>query len=149
MKKKKKSMEFDYREIINFTPWKKNDGEKNWCKTDFRISLYCFSIFRKRREGVVRKGASSDKRLGRGKWRRKGRQNDASCFATAWRERGTSANPSFASVYGALSISPNWYLVVAITKTVFQLWIYSSLVTRFLWRMVARRKRKRASFVCF
>lgn len=70
------------RNFINLIPRKIRGmiDEKSWIDVKL-IFEYIVFLFRKRREGVVRKGASSDKiaRLGRGKWR-KGRQNDASMF---------------------------------------------------------------------
>lgn len=66
----------------------------------------CVFDYDLKKKRVVRGGAPFSQSVRRRK-RRKSRQNDASCFATASRERGSSANPSFASVYGALSISPN------------------------------------------
>lgn len=101
--------------VVGFSIWKKKVEERNRLTWTFfldRIGVFSITIWKKKR--VVRGGAPFSQSVRRRK-RRKSRQNDASCFATASRERGSSANPSFASVYGALSISPNWYLVVNIS----------------------------------
>lgn len=142
------------RNFINLIPWKIRGmiDEKSWIDVKLIFEYISSFYFEKEEKGWFERahpriklhvsGVESEERVDK---------TMHPCFATAWRERGTSANPSFASVYGALSISPNWYLVVAMN------WNYfnresstSSLVTKFLWRTVAARwKRKRAYLVRF